>query len=65
MQAKDYLGIIAHEIHRTIVATVDDEGLPVQDCILQNTVPFAIEQEHCLHCGNGMTVCTIGVVERR
>ena len=28
MEAKEYLDIIANEIHRTIVATVDDEGLP-------------------------------------
>ena len=27
MEAKEYLDIIANEIHRTIVATVDDEGL--------------------------------------
>ena len=29
METKDYLSYIVHEIHRTIVATVDDEGLPV------------------------------------
>lgn len=29
METKDYLNYIVHEIHRTIVATVDDEGLPV------------------------------------
>ena len=33
MEAKDYLDIIANEIHRTIVATVDDEGLPVTSAI--------------------------------
>ena len=33
MTAKDYLDIIANEIHRTIVATVDDEGLPVTAAI--------------------------------
>jgi hypothetical protein len=27
MTAKDYLDIIANEIHRTIVATVDDSGM--------------------------------------
>ena len=27
MTAKDYLDYIVNEIHRTIVATVDDEGL--------------------------------------
>ena len=29
MKAKDYLAYIVNEIHMTIVATVDDEGLPV------------------------------------
>ena len=29
MNAADYLSFIVNEIHRTIVATVDDEGLPV------------------------------------
>ena len=33
MEARDYLDIIANEIHRTIVATVDDEGLPVTAAI--------------------------------
>ncbi|MSS19973.1 4Fe-4S binding protein [Pseudoramibacter porci] len=33
MEAKDYLDYIANEIHRTIVATVDDEGLPVTAAI--------------------------------
>jgi len=29
MDTKDYLSYIVHEIHTTIVATVDDDGLPV------------------------------------
>ena len=29
METKDYLNYVVREIHRTIVATVDDEGLPV------------------------------------
>ena len=29
MEAKDYLAYIVNEIHTTIVATVDEEGLPV------------------------------------
>lgn len=33
MQAKDYLAYIVREIHTTIVATVDDEGLPVTAAI--------------------------------
>ena len=33
MEAKDYLKYIVKEIHTTIVATVDDEGLPVTAAI--------------------------------
>ena len=33
MEAKDYLAYIVKEIHTTIVATVDDEGLPVTAAI--------------------------------
>ena len=33
METKDYLNNVVHEIHRTIVATVDDEGLPVTAAI--------------------------------
>lgn len=33
MEAKDYLSYIVREIHTTIVATVDDEGLPVTAAI--------------------------------
>ena len=33
MNTSDYLSYIVHEIHRTIVATVDDEGLPVTAAI--------------------------------
>lgn len=33
METKDYLNYIVHDIHRTIVATVDDEGLPVTAAI--------------------------------
>ena len=33
MTAKDYLQLISDEIHTTIVATVDDEGLPVTAAI--------------------------------
>ena len=29
METKDYLSFISEKIHTTIVATVDDEGLPV------------------------------------
>ena len=36
-----------------------------QNCIIQDEVPFVIEQEHCLHCGNCMTECPVGAVERR
>lgn len=33
METKDYLSYIVHEIHRTVVATVDDDGLPVTAAI--------------------------------
>ena len=33
METKDYLNYVVYEIHRTIVATVDDEGLPVTAAI--------------------------------
>lgn len=33
METKDYLSYIMNKIHRTIVATVDDEGLPVTAAI--------------------------------
>ena len=33
MTAKDYLQLISNEIHTTIVATVDDKGLPVTAAI--------------------------------
>ncbi len=33
METKEYLNYVVHEIHRTIVATVDDEGLPVTAAI--------------------------------
>ena len=33
MTAKDYLQLISDEIHTTIVATVDDKGLPVTAAI--------------------------------
>lgn len=33
METKDYLSYIVHKIHTTIVATVDDDGLPVTAAI--------------------------------
>ena len=33
METKDYLKYVVNEIHRTVVATVDDEGLPVTTAI--------------------------------
>lgn len=36
-----------------------------QSCIVTNSVPHVIEQEHCLHCGNCMETCPVGAVERR
>ena len=53
METKDYLNYIVHEIHRTIVATVDDEGLPVTAAI------------DMMDCGNCMNACPVGAVVRR
>ena len=36
-----------------------------QNCIIHDKMPFVIEQEHCLHCGNCMTACSVNAVERR
>jgi uncharacterized pyridoxamine 5'-phosphate oxidase family protein/Pyruvate/2-oxoacid:ferredoxin oxidoreductase delta subunit len=36
-----------------------------QHCILQDRVPFQIEQRHCLHCGNCFSTCPVGAVVRR
>ncbi|MGX8680899.1 MAG: 4Fe-4S binding protein, partial [bacterium] len=34
-------------------------------CILDDDLPFIIEQKHCLHCGNCLNVCPVGAVIRR
>ena len=136
METKDYLAYVVKQIHTTIVATVDDEGLPVtaaidmmdsdddslyfltafqiyqgtgewfdlskrpierasftfggaekrrkgfyitdactdcgacaavcpQDCICQESIPFVIEQNHCLHCGNCLSECPAGAVKKK
>ena len=36
-----------------------------QDCIVVDSIPHVIRQEHCLHCGNCASVCPVGAVERR
>lgn len=36
-----------------------------QQCICADSVPLAIDQTHCLHCGNCMEVCSVGAVEKR
>ena len=36
-----------------------------QNCISTGSIPFRIEQEHCLHCGNCMKVCPVGAVIKR
>lgn len=45
METKDYLSYIVHEIHTTIVATVDDEGLPVTLCYRTGSLP-ALRELH-------------------
>ena len=36
-----------------------------QHCIRMETVPFRIDQAHCLHCGNCFTDCPVKAVRRR
>ena len=36
-----------------------------QSCIITDSIPHVIEQEHCLHCGNCLETCPVGAVERR
>ena len=36
-----------------------------QQCINTDSVPLVINQAHCLHCGNCMTACPVGAVEKR
>ena len=36
-----------------------------QSCIFTDGIPYVIEQEHCLHCGNCLTACPVCAVERR
>ena len=36
-----------------------------QSCIITDSVPHVIEQEHCLHCGNCASACPVDAVERR
>lgn len=36
-----------------------------QKCIDMSSRPFVIRQEHCLHCGNCMSACPFGAVEKR
>ena len=50
----DHLKFLAEQIHSTIAATVDDEGLP-----------YAVQQEHRLRSGNFLNVCSDGAVEKQ
>ena len=53
METKDYLNYVVHEIHRTIVATVDDEGLPVTAAIDM----MDCDDNSCVGCGSCVSVC--------
>ena len=35
-----------------------------QACIVTDSIPHVIRQEHCLHCGNCMAVCPAGAVKK-
>ena len=39
-------------------------GCP-QQCIDTDSLPLAIDQAHCLHCGNCMEACPVGAVIKR
>lgn len=36
-----------------------------QTCIIEKDNKYSIEQEHCLHCGKCMEICSCGAVEKR
>ena len=36
-----------------------------QSCIMTDSIPHVIKEEHCLHCGNCFEACPVGAVERR
>ena len=36
-----------------------------QNCIITDSIPHVIKEEHCLHCGNCFEACPVGAVERR
>jgi uncharacterized pyridoxamine 5'-phosphate oxidase family protein/Pyruvate/2-oxoacid:ferredoxin oxidoreductase delta subunit len=36
-----------------------------QSCIMTDSIPYVIKEEHCLHCGNCFEACPVGAVERR
>lgn len=36
-----------------------------QKCIDMGSKPFVIQQEHCLHCGNCISACPFGAIEKR
>ena len=55
MTTLEILNILQGEIHSTVFATVDDQGLP-QTCV--------IDESHCLHCGNRFHSCPVKAVEK-
>ena len=65
MNVEQYLKYLVEEIHTSVVATVDSEGLPVTAAIDFSETPAVIAKEHCLHCGNCAAVCPVSAVERR
>lgn len=55
MTTTEILTMLQRDIHTTVFATVDEQGFP-QTCV--------IDEKHCLHCGNCLSVCPVGAVER-
>ena len=72
--AETYFRYLVNEIHTTIVATVDDEGLPVtaaidmMDCD-ENSLYFLTAKGKGFYdrliSGNCASVCPVSAVERR
>ncbi|MGN1403953.1 MAG: 4Fe-4S binding protein [Ruminococcus sp.] len=67
MESKDYLSYLVQEIHTTVVATVDDAGLPVTATMdmMDADKPVVIQQQNCLHCGNCFEICPARAIGKR
>ena len=70
MKTADYLSFIVNEIHTTVVATVDDEGLPVtaaidmMDCD-ENSLYFLTGITKSRSCLQRTRICMIFIRQRK